>query len=285
VARSRSIHGPWEHCPHNPIVRTRDAAEPWWSRGHASLVEGPAGDWWMVYHAYENGFRTLGRQTLLEPVEWTADGWFRAKGGTLSHPLPKPSGGTSGPAGMPLSDDFTSDRLGLSWSFHAPGPQEPTRLRRDGDGLLLQGKGRALADSSPLCLNVGDRSYEAQVELELIGDAEAGLALFYDERGHAGIGFTPTEMRTYGYGQEQTWMREPMVTRRVQLRLVNHRQVLSLHFSHDGGAHWRQHPWQMEVSGFHHNVFGGFLSLRLALFCAGPGRVRARRFVYRGLPD
>ena len=74
AARSRSIHGPWEHCPHNPIVRTPSADEPWWSRGHASLVEGPAGDWWMVYHAYENGYRTLGRQTLLEPMEWTADG-------------------------------------------------------------------------------------------------------------------------------------------------------------------------------------------------------------------
>ena len=80
AARSRSIHGPWEHCPHNPLVRTVSTSEPWWSRGHATLVEGPAGDWWMVYHGYENGFRTLGRQTLLEPIEWTDDGWFRAKG-------------------------------------------------------------------------------------------------------------------------------------------------------------------------------------------------------------
>jgi xylan 1,4-beta-xylosidase len=72
AARSRSIHGPWEHCPHNPIVHTENASEPWWSRGHASLVEGSDGSWWMVYHGYENGFRTLGRQTLLEPVQWTS---------------------------------------------------------------------------------------------------------------------------------------------------------------------------------------------------------------------
>jgi xylan 1,4-beta-xylosidase len=83
AARSRSVHGPWEHCPHNPLVRTMSAKEPWWSRGHATLVEGPGGDWWMVYHGYENGFRTLGRQTLLEPIEWTTDGWFRAKGVTF----------------------------------------------------------------------------------------------------------------------------------------------------------------------------------------------------------
>ena len=81
AARAASIHGPWEHCPHNPLIRTWSDEEPWWSRGHASLMEGPAGDWWMVYHEYENGFRTLGRQTLLEPMEWTDDGWFGATGG------------------------------------------------------------------------------------------------------------------------------------------------------------------------------------------------------------
>lgn len=56
AARSKSIHGPWEHCPHNPLVRTQSEQEPWWSKGHATVVQGPEGDWWMVYHGYENGF-------------------------------------------------------------------------------------------------------------------------------------------------------------------------------------------------------------------------------------
>jgi xylan 1,4-beta-xylosidase len=84
VARSRSIRGPWENCPANPIVHTRSAKEPWWSRGHGTPVEGPDGDWWMLYHGYENGFRTLGRQGLLEPMRWTQDGWPQATGGDLS---------------------------------------------------------------------------------------------------------------------------------------------------------------------------------------------------------
>ena len=49
------------------------------------------------------------------------------------------------------------------------------------------------------------------------------------------------------------------------------------------GQQWTRHPWQMEVSGFHHNVFGGFLSLRIGLFAAGRGEVRMRGFRYRGL--
>lgn len=149
VARSRSIHGPWQDCPGNPIVRTRSADEPWWSRGHASIVEGPGGDWWMIYHAYENGFRTLGRQAILEPIEWTGDGWFRARGGSLDKPLHKPKGGSASPAGQALSDDFSSNRFGVQWSFFAPGPEEMRRARYDGKGLVIKGKGSSPADCSP----------------------------------------------------------------------------------------------------------------------------------------
>ena len=283
LARSRSVHGPWEHCPHNPIVRTRSADEPWWSRGHASVVEGPAGDWWMVYHGYENGFRTLGRQALLEPVEWTVDGWLRALGGTLDRPLAKPRGGQASPASRPLSDDFARGPLGLQWSLHAAGADDAGRVRFEDGALVLKGKGRSLADCSPLACVVGDRRYEVAIELEIRGEGHGGLALFYDERGHAGIGFSATQMLTYGYGQEHTWMREAMATRRVHIHLVNRDNVLTWRHSHDGGATWTQHPWQMEVSGLHHNVFGGFTSLRVALFSAGAGEVRARNFTYRGL--
>jgi len=31
AARSRSIYGPWENAPGNPLVRTQSAAEKWWS--------------------------------------------------------------------------------------------------------------------------------------------------------------------------------------------------------------------------------------------------------------
>jgi len=282
VARSKSIHGPWENCPHNPIVRTQGADEPWWSRGHATVVEGPAGDWWMVYHGYENGYRTLGRQTLLEPIEWTRDGWFRAKGGTLSAPLRKPRGGVAGPAGLALSDDFSTNRLGPQWSFFAPAADEMRRVRFEGGSLVLEGKGATLPDCSPLTCLVGDRSYEASVTLEMSGEAQGGLSVFYDQRGYAGVGFGSGKMFTYHYGQEHTWMRQPLDTRVVHLKLVNREQVVRFEYSTDG-KQWMRHPWQMEVSGFHHNVFGGFLSLKLALFAAGRGEVRARGFRYRGL--
>ena len=79
-------------------------------------------------------------------------------------------------------------------------------------------------------------------------------------------------------------MREGIATRRVRLQLTNREHVVTFRYSHDDGRTWVQHPWQMEVSGLHHNVFGGFTSLRLALFSAGPGEVRVRNFNYRGIP-
>ena len=35
----------------------------------------------------------------------------------------------------------------------------------------------------------------------------------------------------------------------------------------------------------HHNVFGGFLSLRVGLFAVGKGAVRLRDFRYRALAE
>lgn len=42
AARSKTIEGPWENSPYNAIIRTKSADERWWSKGHATLVEGPS---------------------------------------------------------------------------------------------------------------------------------------------------------------------------------------------------------------------------------------------------
>jgi xylan 1,4-beta-xylosidase len=283
AARSKSIHGPWEHCPHNPLVRTTSVLEPWWSRGHASLVEGPAGDWWMVYHGYENGFRTLGRQTLLEPMEWTADGWFRATGGDLSKPLLKPKRGKDASPGFALSDDFTRKKFGVQWSLHGPALEDMQRAVYEKDALQLAAQGQSPVDSAPLTCIVGDRAYVAEVTLDLIDDAEGGLLLFYNHKAFVGIGFTPQYMKTFEYAEELSWMRQDLRTASVRIRLTNDHNVVTWHYSHDDGKTWVQHGLRMEVSGIHHNVFGQFLSLKLGIYSANKGSIRLKNFTYRAL--
>jgi xylan 1,4-beta-xylosidase len=281
AARSRSINGPWQHCPFNPIVRTGSEADLWWSRGHATCVEGPSGKWFMVYHGYENGYHTLGRQTLLEPIEWTADGWFRATGADLSRPLPKPAGGAV-PHGMARSDDFRQSTLGRLWSLHASSPEEAGRVRIADSSLILKAKGIGPHDCSPLTQQVGDRSYELQVELELVGNTQGGLLLLFDERLFLGMGIDGKRMTTYRGGKASYWPEPAPAARRMYLRITNDRQIVTFHYSLDGRT-WTRHGVRSYVSGYNANTVDNLLSLRPALFAAGEGEVIFRDYRFRAL--
>jgi beta-xylosidase len=282
AARSRSIHGPWENCPHNPLVRTTDAREKWWSRGHATLVEGPGGDWWSVYHGYENGFWTLGRQTLLDPIEWTDDGWFRFRGGDLSQALRKPRRGRAQPHGVALSDDFTTDKLGVQWAFYDPGPNERARLRYESGALVLEGKGESPANCSPLTFICGDQAYRCEVEIEVEGDATGGVLFFYNRRLYCGLGMSATGRVQHRQGLERRGAKPPNLGNRFFIRFENDRHIVTFHTSPDGRV-WTKYDVQMEVSGYHHNTAYDFLSLRPGIYASGQGRVRFRNFTYQAL--
>jgi beta-xylosidase len=282
AARSRSIHGPWENCPHNPLVRTVDQGEKWWSRGHASLVQAPDNSWWSVYHGYENGLWTLGRQALLDPVEWTADGWFRMKGGDLSRPIAKPRGGQSLPHGQPLSDDFTALAIGSKWNFFKPGPDEGSRARVADKVLHLRAAGVAPSSSSPLLLIAGDPAYRFECDIETDPGTTAGLLLFYDDRLYCGLGFDEEKFVTHQYGIERGRPANPH-GRRMRMRVTNRNHIVAFHTSTDGGRSWTRFDRGMEVSGYHHNVRGGFLMLRPGLYAAGRGEARFSNFRFEAL--
>ena len=281
-ARARSLAGPWENHPGNPLVRTASTAERWWSRGHATLVEGPGGDWWSVYHGYENGYWTLGRQTLLAPVTWTADGWFTVGGGDLSRPIPKPKGGRPGPHGLARSDDFSRDKYGLPWSFFAPQADEVSRISRADGVLTLQARGAAPSTSSPLLFVTGDHAYEIECDIEIDPGARAGLLLFYDRQLYCGLGFDQKNFVTHQYGIERGRPANPHGARML-MRVRNTRHIVSFHTSGDNGATWKRFDRGMEVSGYHHNVRGGFLMLKPGLYATGQGAARFRDFRYRAL--
>ena len=283
TARSKSIHGPWENSPHNPITRTVDRSEPWWSRGHATVVEGTDGRWWMIYHGYENGYWTLGRQALLDPVEWTDDGWFVAKGGDLGRPMEKPGGTSVGPHGMALSDAFDGSRLGHQWSFFDPAQDEYARLSFGGGAMTLQGKGNTPRDSSPLTVIAGDKAYQFEVEMDIEPGAIGGALLFYNDRLYVGVGSNGEKFVMHRYGQERpTNGLAPGKGGRLWLRVTNDEHIVTFHTSADGKA-WEKYPVQMEVSGYHHNVAGQFLALKPGIYAAGEGKVHFRDFRYRAL--
>ena len=78
VSRSRELMGVYEPCPYNPIMRQNDEGATIQRCGHGDMVETPDGRWYMVYlcgRKIGDGYSILGRETALDPVTWTADGW------------------------------------------------------------------------------------------------------------------------------------------------------------------------------------------------------------------
>lgn len=281
VARSRSIDGPWENCPHNPIVHTKSRDEPWWSRGHATAVEGPDGRWWLAYHGYENGMRTLGRQMLLEPIVW-ADDWPRAMGGDLSRPIAKPAQIKGAVSGQKLSG-FTPGMIGTRLNFYMPQAGYLDRARLEGDVFVVKGQGSGPHDASPLLFITGDRSYEVRLEVEIEGEAEGGLLLFYNEKLFCGLGLATGQFRAFRIGKEEKWPPGAATqVRHVHLRLVNDENVVTFFHSEDGIRWTKERSY--EVAGYNHNVADGFLSLRPGFYAAGSGQVRFRSLSYRALP-
>ena len=110
-----------------------------------------------------------------------------------------------------------------------------------------------------------DRAYQVEVTMELIGEAEGAFLLYYNPKACLGIGFTGEKVRTYQYAESHEWASVPLQGRKVRGRITNDRNVITYHYSLDDGKTWRLHPTRMEVSGIHHNVFGGFLSLRVGI--------------------
>ena len=157
------------------------------------------------------------------------------------------------------------------------------RVRHEAGALHLAATGTSPADSTPLFCIPGDRSYVAEVTLDLVRHAEGGLLLYYGPKAFVGIGFSPRELKTFEYADELPWMRSPMPTSSVRIRLTNDRNVITFHYSHDDGRTWVLHGLRMEVSGLHHNVFGGFLGLRIGIYSANEGSVVVRDFTYRAI--
>ncbi|MGW6418121.1 glycoside hydrolase family 43 protein [Streptomyces sp. NPDC055055] len=85
VARSKTLTGPYEADPAGPLLTSRHHPEaPLQKAGHGSLVETPAGEWYLAHLTARpltpRGACVLGRETGLQKVEWTADGWPRVAG-------------------------------------------------------------------------------------------------------------------------------------------------------------------------------------------------------------
>ncbi len=148
MARSRSLTGPYELHPDVYILTARNRPDARLQRaGHADLVDTPAGETYMVYLCGRplpnRGRCTLGRETAIQPMVWSSDGWLRTDAGDglplvdvvapslPSHPFPP----------GPDRDDFDDPHLPLAFQWlRSPFPEELFTLTARPGHLRLYGR-------------------------------------------------------------------------------------------------------------------------------------------------
>jgi beta-xylosidase len=279
VARAKSPMGPFENSPYNPVIHTKSRAERWWSQGHGTLVDDIEGNSWMIYHGYENGFHTLGRQSLLLPIEWTDDDWFRVPEGVNSNDfLTKPAGAKSAD-GTSLSDDFSGAELGLQWQFFKD--YNTNRISVADGSLTLNSTGNSFVDSPPLLVNSSDRKYEVIVEYTIDENVTAGLTMFYNETGNARIDVNTENFSVY-IQKNRKCSHKINSGNHGFLRILNDENEVSFYYSEDG-TKWEKADRSLDMTGYNHNVFAEFLSLRAGLYAFGEGKVVFDNFIYNKL--
>lgn len=275
VARSQSIDGPWENSPNNPLIHTYSQSERWWSKGHGSLIDAPDGRWWIVYHAYENGFLNMGRQTLLEPVEITNDGWLTAAmGPEIENPINKPIKSDKNDDRLAFLNEF---RIGFDWRFYKQ--FDSTRVQVTNKVLTLRARGKTLKESFPLLFVAGAHNYEYSVRIEKEANAIAGLVLFYNTDFFVGTGFDSKQILSWRKG-EIKGKHGQTGGNQLWLKVRNNNHIVTGYYSYDG-INWKKEPWSRDISGYHHNVLYGFISCLPGLFAYGEGSVTFSEFQFK----
>jgi xylan 1,4-beta-xylosidase len=200
MARAQSITGPYEVDPHGSVLTSRDDEKLELQKaGHGELVETPTGDWYLAHLCSrpvgvgEKRRCILGRETAIQKVVWSGDGWLRlASGGThpqVEVPAPEELPETPWPA-PPERDDFSELALDINWnSLRVPVDESWLTLREHPGWLRLRGRDSlfSLFEQSLIARRLQAFHVVAETCLEFnpaTFNQMAGLICWYDTKTH-----------------------------------------------------------------------------------------------------
>lgn len=198
VSRSDSLYGVYKPSPYNPLIRQNDENAPVQCCGHGKLVQTQNGDWYLVYLCLRQPGKMpgiLGRETALEPVIWTADGWPVANGGQ----------GPSNQQKCPNLPAWTPEKTtsdGISWEdpgWVTPRPPYENTVKAEDGVLTLRGNGddlNALTCRSIYLQRQKAFAFHTECLMELPEadrmktDDSLGITCYYDENSYIKFGYT-----------------------------------------------------------------------------------------------
>jgi xylan 1,4-beta-xylosidase len=286
IGRSRSPWGPFEWCPHNPILSHRDnGRSEIQMTGHGELVQDADGRWWMVFlgtRIYEYQHQHLGRETFLSPVHWNQEGWpVVGENGTTDLWVETPLPAESPWPDEPSRDDFNSPDLRHCWNWLRNPARENYDLRTRPGFLRLHGTAVGLDDAdSPTFLGRRLQHFCATMTARLEFDPsregeEAGLTLLMNTHHHYDIAVVRegaarqvVVRRTIGDMQVIAAKRS-LAEGPVLLRVVADRTTFHFETSQDGVRFERMaSAWARYLS---QQVAGGFTGVYVGLYATGHG--------------
>lgn len=147
LARSRKLTGPYELHPDKYILTSRHRPDVELQRaGHADLVETQAGETYLVHLCgrplRNRGRCTLGRETAIQKMKWSADGWLRTadETGLPATDVEAPNWPVHALEAAPVREDFDSPSLPIDFQWlRSPWPEELFSLTARPGHLRLYG--------------------------------------------------------------------------------------------------------------------------------------------------
>jgi xylan 1,4-beta-xylosidase len=192
MARSRHLLGPYETDPCGQMLTSRyDCRLPLQRAGHADLIETPQGEWFIVHLCGRplpsRGRSPMGRETALQKVYWTPDGWLRLSNEkTVPEMVVHTSLAEKPWPVTAVRDEFDGPTLPLHYqSLRIPLSEAVCSLKARKGWLRLYGKESLSSQHSQSLIarrQVGF-AYQAQTCVDFKPDSfqqMAGLVCFYD---------------------------------------------------------------------------------------------------------
>lgn len=211
IMRSKSPYGPYEQCPHNPILSKVDSMqEDIKCTGHADLIEDHNGNWWLVFLAIRPItdehrrvlLHNLGRETFISPVTWK-DGWPLVNGGEeVQMIMDGPLLGEVQEINLDFSDDFTEEKNSLEYNYLRNPHMENYKRDCKNGRLILTGTDITLSMvDAPTMQMVRQREFNCKTEaaVDIIALEEGGrigLTAFYNQCYHYEV-YVTKENGTY----------------------------------------------------------------------------------------
>ena len=268
VARSKSPEGPWENSPINPLIHTYSNSEPLVSKGHATLFDDVKGNWWAIYHGYENGYLPSGRNTLIEKVEWTNDGWPKVFGNKATanqyHTIQNYK---------TENDNFNANDLKLQWVFSGLDSLSQFSIKNGSLQIICNP-----TKTKALMCQPSDKNYEAIIKFSTQGVVSTGLTVFYDEKIFTGIEYDNHSIQSLIKAEKHLPKITAQDCKYLKMRIENYK--LQLYWS-SNGKKWIAYSESMDLSNYHTNNLHGFKNLKIGIIGKGNGTLLIDSFRYK----